>query len=145
MRLRLLCSLLFTFTSTAVLAQNRACQMLTPQDISSAVAGGPISSGIPSPIDNGSSCTYRAPGVLVSVSVLDKSIEAQFTRIKARVKDVQDVAGIGDGAILYEQGGLHDIMVSKRGTGFAILIRRESTASMREALVKLAKIAAPRL
>ena len=104
-----------------------------------------MSGGVPSPIDGGSACTYRSPGVLISVSVLDKDIEAQFTRIKARISNVQDVPGTGDAAILYEQGGLHDIMVAKHGSGLAILIRREGTESIREALVKLAKVALPHL
>ncbi|HZP23660.1 MAG TPA: hypothetical protein VFB04_09445 [Terriglobales bacterium] len=145
MRLRLFCSVIFMLAATTAFAQNRACEILTPQEIGTALGGGPASNGIPSPIDGGSSCTYRSPGVMLIVSVLDKGIEAQFTRIKARVKNVQDIPGIGDSAILYEQGGLHDIMVAKRGTGLAILVRRENTASMRETLIKLAKVAVSHL
>jgi len=130
---------------TSVIAQNRACQVLTPQEIGSTLGIGPVSGGLPSPIDGGSACSYRSPGVLVNVSVLDKGIEAQFTRIKARVSNVQDIPGTGDRAILYEQGGLHDIMVAKHGSGLAILIRKEDTGSMRETLVKLAKVALPHL
>ena len=144
MRLQL-CSVILMLAATTVFAQNRACQVLTPQEIGTALGGGPASNGIPSPIDGGSACTYRSPGVMLSVSVLDKNIEAQFTRIKARVNNVQEISGIGDSAILYEQGGLHDIMVAKHGTGLAILIRREGTGSMRETLVKLAKVAVPHL
>jgi hypothetical protein len=135
-----LCSLIL-FVATTIFAQNRACQVLTPQQIGAALGGSPASNGIPSPIDGGSACNYRSPGVMLSVSVLEKDIEAQFTRIKNRVRNVQDIPGIGDSAILYEQGGLHDIMVAKHGSGLSILIRKESTESMREALVKLAKVA----
>ncbi len=140
MRLQL-CSMILMLAAATAFAQNRACQVLTPQEIGTALGSGPASNGIPSPIDGGSACTYRSPGVVLSVSVLDKNIEAQFTRIKARVNNVQAISGIGDSAIMYEQGGLHDIMVAKHGTGLAILIRRESTGSMRETLVKLAKVA----
>ena len=140
-----LCSAIFMLSVTSVIAQNRACQVLTPQEIGSTLGIGPVSRGLPSPIDGGSACSYRSLGVLVNVSVLDKGIEAQFARIKARVSKVQDIPGTGEAAILYEQGGLHDIMVAKRGSGLAILIRREGTESMREALVKLAKVALPHL
>lgn len=144
MRLQLF-SLILMLPATTVFAQNRACQVLTPQEIGAALGAGPASNGIPSPIDGGSACNYRSPGVVLSVSVLDKDIEAQFTRIKGRVSNVQDIPGIGDSAILYEQGGLHDIMVAKHGAGLAILIRKEGTESMRETLVKLAKVALSRL
>ena len=95
MRLQL-CSVIFMLAATTVIAQNRACQVLTPQEIGATLGDRPASDGIPSPIDGGSACNYRSPGVLVNVSVLDKDIEAQFTRIKGRVSNVQDIPGTGD-------------------------------------------------